>query len=295
MDFLWFAYRPFIVRAKPNGNQGGFVKLSFLLAFAFFCHNAFSEKISIHTFYQVLAEIEALYRPDVAGLGKKLKIVGEWKLSANAGIKPEGDFWVITVGGGLARKPLMTADGIAGVVCHELGHLLGGYPKRVERPWSSVEGQSDYFATAKCLKRYFRGQDNRAVLAAMDIPDVVTNKCQNNFFDEESVFICQRSSMAGLAMALSLAMSEGWKWGRPKFEAPVERPKYVSPEEWAELSHCRLQIYFQGSLCNRPFDEPFSDTDFRAGACMHGDGARPACWFTPEVLAGRSIASQNGH
>ncbi len=267
-----------------------------LLLLTFFCHYSFAEKIDIHAFRQILERLETLYRPDVARLGKKLQILEKWSLSANADIKPEGEFWTIMVGGGLARKPLMTADGIAGVVCHELGHLLGGFPKREVRPWSSEEGQSDYFATAKCLKRYFQGQDNRAAVAALEIPELVVQKCRENFFDEESVLICQRSSMAGLSMALTLAMSEGWKWGRPKLEAPVARPKHVSVEKWSTLSHCRLQIYFQGSLCNRPFDESFSDTDYRVGACTredgYSDGVRPACWFTVTTHTSDHLESQ---
>jgi hypothetical protein len=55
--------------------------------------------------------------------------------------------------GGLARYPGMTEMGFQIVLCHEIGHHLGGQPTYNQgRDWASVEGQSDYWATLSCMK-----------------------------------------------------------------------------------------------------------------------------------------------
>ncbi len=53
----------------------------------------------------------------------------------------------------------LTTDGLAMVACHEIGHFLGGEPKKLrgrsnKKSWSSAEGQADYYA-ARCLEVYF--------------------------------------------------------------------------------------------------------------------------------------------
>ena len=57
--------------------------------------------------------------------------------------------------GGFARAEGMTPDGLALTGCHEIGHGIGGGPKKdpyMAAVESSVEGQSDYYATATCLE-----------------------------------------------------------------------------------------------------------------------------------------------
>ena len=56
--------------------------------------------------------------------------------------------------GGFVRLPLMTREGLLLTGCHEMGHGLGGEPKKLSSDGSvpsSTEGQSDYFATRVCL------------------------------------------------------------------------------------------------------------------------------------------------
>ena len=62
--------------------------------------------------------------------------------------------------GGFARQSFMTLDGLALTACHEIGHGIGGAPKkeatRLTPIPSSTEGQSDYFATKVCLPVVFK-------------------------------------------------------------------------------------------------------------------------------------------
>jgi hypothetical protein len=56
--------------------------------------------------------------------------------------------------GGFVRLDGMTPDGLAVTACHEIGHGIGGDPKKnpsMGMPGSTTEGQSDYFSTKVCL------------------------------------------------------------------------------------------------------------------------------------------------
>jgi len=59
--------------------------------------------------------------------------------------------------GGTARIKGMNQESYAALICHELGHILGGPPYQDFKgaKWSSLEGQADYFAASICLPRYF--------------------------------------------------------------------------------------------------------------------------------------------
>ena len=75
----------------------------------------------------------------------------------NAFAKQGASTWEVHMYGGLARHQAVTADGFALVVCHELGHHLGGAPQKVDwfgrLRWASNEGQADYWGTAKCFRK----------------------------------------------------------------------------------------------------------------------------------------------
>ncbi|MDD0852822.1 hypothetical protein HBN50_06935 [Halobacteriovorax sp. GB3] len=61
-----------------------------------------------------------------------------------------------TVHGGLARLKYMSTDSLALILCHEIGHIIGGAPMvQPSRKYSS-EAQSDYFANKTCFKRYMK-------------------------------------------------------------------------------------------------------------------------------------------
>lgn len=56
--------------------------------------------------------------------------------------------------GGFVRLDGMTPDGLAVTACHEMGHGIGGDPKKnpsMGMPGNTTEGQADYFATKICL------------------------------------------------------------------------------------------------------------------------------------------------
>lgn len=244
-----------------------------------------SEGLSDLQYHAVIDKVESTYRPIIEAMGIKLTINRLWKNSrVNAGATKKGKEWIINLYGGYARHPLVTEDGYALVICHELGHHLGGTPKKIldgENPgWPSVEGQADYFATLKCLRKVFAKDDNVTYVNQLTVPSIVTEKCSASFKTDWEVALCKRTSVAGLSVA---AISADLR----NTDVPtVETPDLSVVETTFEdhpVPQCRLDTYFQGSICEVSSRNVLSTDDETKGTCHevhgHANGLRPSCWF----------------
>lgn len=234
-------------------------------------------------FHAVIDKIERIYAPLAAAQKGKLTVVRKWSDSAvNARAMRSGKVWKVELFGGLARHEAMTYEGFALVACHEIGHLFGGAPSMgsiLTKP-VSIEGQADYFATTKCLRKFFLDEDNADLLRDQNVPNVLKQSCSQEFGHVEDQNICLRSGVAALAMAQYFALTKNIP--APRFETPdTSKVKetlvgYPSPQ-------CRLDTYFHGSLCEVSFTEDFSLSDPSIGSCHqkrgHIKGLRPVCWF----------------
>lgn len=164
--------------------------------------------------------------------------------------------WVINLYGGFARHPEITEDGYALVLCHEIGHHLGGAPKKTNISWSSAEGQADYFATLRCLKRVFKHDNNERYLKDIYVPQIIKENCEESFTKKQDIAICKRSVLAGLSVARVMADSQNAM--TPQIETPDSTITSSTIEEYPSVQ-CRLDTYFLGSLKLK----------------------RPLCWFRP--------------
>lgn len=70
----------------------------------------------------------------------------------NAEITKQGNELVILVMGGMLQHPRMTPAAFQLLLCHEIGHFLGGPPMKSRTGWSSTEGQSDFYSGAACAR-----------------------------------------------------------------------------------------------------------------------------------------------
>ncbi len=70
---------------------------------------------------------------------------------ANAEITKTGNEFSLVVWGGMLGHPSMDRGTFLLLLCHELGHALGGPPLKSRGGWSSTEGQADYFSTSGCF------------------------------------------------------------------------------------------------------------------------------------------------
>lgn len=106
-------------------------------------------------FYQIPALVISLFSNELQG--KNLFLDARWDSPYfGAGIRPFEGMLGLMVLGGTARIDGMSHEAYAALICHELGHVIGGAPYQDFKgaEWSSSEGQSDFFAASICLPRY---------------------------------------------------------------------------------------------------------------------------------------------
>ncbi len=69
----------------------------------------------------------------------------------NAEISKSGNELSLVVWGGMLGHPEMDRGTFLLLLCHELGHALGGPPLKSRNGWSSTEGQADYYSGGSCF------------------------------------------------------------------------------------------------------------------------------------------------
>lgn len=70
----------------------------------------------------------------------------------------EGNQRHVSLLGGLLRHSAIKIEGASLVLAHELGHHFGGNPKYPTNPWSSCEGQADYWGALVGMRKVWFGQ-----------------------------------------------------------------------------------------------------------------------------------------
>ncbi len=220
--------------------------------------------------------------------------------------------------GGISRHYEATLDSTTAILCHEIGHHMGGAPKvsgsrSSKIKWASNEGQSDYWAALKCLRKMFADDDNEKIMneraeifkttkdlvkkRSNQVDSYALEQCESVYKSEAEVYLCYRIAMAGLHTARILkslkfgfgAVARRWfpeyvEKNMPRFKktsrSKVYRTKHKHPE-----AQCRLDTYIAGALCDKPVEDDVDLKDPNVGACSisNGDkiGMRPVCWFKP--------------
>jgi hypothetical protein len=253
-----------------------------------------NQGISQKVFQDVQDELAQIWIPRAKALGGTLSFESSWESSTvNAYAQrfghenewgeevPPFDKWKVVFLGGMARHKEITRDGFSLIVCHELGHHFGGAPRLSgETAWVSIEGQADYFATAKCLRELWVLSDNKTILRDKLIPEALRSSCELQWKTENEIQLCLRVGLAGLSAGRLFAAIAPFT-RVPQFDTPD--PKIVTRTLNSHpKAQCRLDTYLQGALCEMPFHLPFGDDEV-SGAChsRHGQifGTRPRCWF----------------
>ncbi|MGH1468590.1 MAG: hypothetical protein ACRBBP_06895 [Bdellovibrionales bacterium] len=103
-----------------------------------------------HKYTEVLDVVKGVYGPIIKSKGGSFYIQEDWFDGAvNMWAFRLGSEYWLEIPGGMSRYSLINEEAFITSICHELGHLLGGEPKRGE---ISLEGQSDYYATQDCVQ-----------------------------------------------------------------------------------------------------------------------------------------------
>lgn len=244
-----------------------------------------SNNMTKEMFLDAVSRVSTVYEPIVAEKGGKLIMNNRWDdATVNASAQQSGKNWQVNMYGGLARHPLVTVDGFMMVVCHELGHHIGGAPRKggFGSAWASNEGQSDYFAGLKCMRRVLEKEDNIAIVSRMTIDAEVVSKCESIYKSESEIALCQRISMAGKSLAMLLGDLGGNS--NVKFTTP-DTSKVARTNDNHPQAQCRLDTYFQGTLCDKAISDDVDGKDALKGVCLKRDGyelgMRPLCWYKP--------------
>ena len=245
--------------------------------------------LSEKQFNDIIDQVEGMYAPIVKQEGGNLSVVRNWTDgTVNAYAQQNGKEWSVSMFGGLARHDTITTDGFALVVCHEIGHHIGGAPRKASpwsSPWASNEGQADYFATLKCLRRVWLSENNGAIVRQMkNVPGALTDTCNKQWHSDADRALCVRGGMSGDSVARLFAALR--TQGPALFETPDAKQVAVTDDNHPD-TQCRLDTYFQGALCEKSFNENLEAKSEVTGAC-HGStgqtiGLRPRCWFKPSL------------
>ncbi|MBI3505026.1 MAG: hypothetical protein HY059_09310 [Proteobacteria bacterium] len=244
-----------------------------------------AEALTRAQFDETLDRVEAIYAPIVAALGKRLLVTRKWEEGYVAGYaypeRPDGT-WQIALPGGYPSQPSATQDDFAALICHELGHYLGGAPRYTAWHGLSSEGQADYFATLKCLRRVF-ADPRAAAFTRPPVDPVAEAECARAFPSPGDRALCARGATAGFATERLLA-----DFFSPGLDIRLNAPDPTIVDETLESPaprQCRADTALQGALCTVSVDEDTRADDPSAGACTaargHTVGMRPRCWYKP--------------
>jgi hypothetical protein len=248
-------------------------------------------------FNKVLDSIQEVYGPIVEADGGVLEINRMWDDSTvNASTQRMGNRYILNMYGGLARHQAISQDGFTLVACHELGHQVGGAPIMAGE-WASVEGQSDYYATLKCMRKVFSSAGSKSFSRKGTSDPVAEKACAASFKSASDKALCLRNAMAGMSVT-SLFSTLGQEGALPRFDTPD--PAVVShTDEEHPATQCRLDTYFQGSICPVSASKNVSDKNAATGTCTksqgHTVGLRSLCWYKPPASENKDLAAKFGN
>ncbi|MBX3019678.1 MAG: hypothetical protein KF767_17450 [Bdellovibrionaceae bacterium] len=189
----------------------------------------------------------------------------------------------VRLDGGLLRSPRLNADILRFVICHELGHLYGGAPRRQLPPeWTgdrapdglsllSGEGQSDYYAASACFHLLAHANETETGFLSPAEESELDRRCVN----ARDLVLCRRNARAGLGL-LTLVKEFPISFLTPS----PERVKVTNADTYPSRQ-CRLDTILAGALCRMPLGKRGDPLDPRHGACGDPEAERPLCWFAP--------------
>lgn len=192
--------------------------------------------------------------------------------------------------GGLARHPSVTEDGFAMVICHEIGHHLGGFPRKInttgKMSWAANEGQADYFATMKCMRKVFENDTSMPEMPSdARIVKAIQDQCSVEHKSSDEINLCIRDTVAGQSLAELFA--DLLNSTAPRVDTPTKMEVSKTSDAHPD-AQCRLDTYFAGAVCGVSDQINFSQTGPVQGACAEEGsrtfGARPRCWYKPALL-----------
>lgn len=256
-------------------------------------------------FNATIQKAQELYKDTVKALGGNLVIIGDWQNEKiNAGAQQTFGGWMVYMFGGLARRPELTQDGFTMVLCHEIGHHLGGFSFTdgllpFLGGWAANEGQADYYAAHVCARKFWRNEAEINATYRTKINSYAIDKCNSVWTEREEQDLCYRTLAAVESLATTMAAVSG-KYFMPSFEHPDTRVVTKTEQKHPDVQ-CRMDTGLQAALCPVAFNDSLipgrktkggrkgieAEKEAARYSCTASGGftvgLRPACWFKPRL------------
>ncbi|MDP7321132.1 MAG: hypothetical protein QF441_11015 [Bacteriovoracaceae bacterium] len=210
-----------------------------------------SSEIDEAYFTSKVFEVYNLYFQDMKNEGRKFKIFLDWKnpyFSAWSSFKENSyyiNFW-----GGMARIPGVLYETWDFIACHEVGHVLGQYPRIAleHLDWATSEAQSDHFATSECLPRLYKRNLEALTddIFAKAMPYEI-EACLDQYPSEKNQKLCLKILRAGRGF-VALLKHLNFTDGNISYETPAKKTQMLIDKSYPS-AQCRLDIFFRGAMC----------------------------------------------
>lgn len=187
---------------------------------------------------------------------------------------------------GLLDSKKLTPDGLRMTLCHELGHLFGGAPRKsLPMEWEgpiapdgkmllSTEGQAEYYAGLICFRKLAR-QGKPLSVSLESVGPKLKKACEETAkLTGEELNLCYRSALAGenfLKLPFDFAIST----------EQSDRREVRSTIEGYASHQCRLDTIVNAGLCSENFPLVMNFNDESKNTCGQSFAKRPSCWFRP--------------
>lgn len=209
-----------------------------------------AQAITLYEYNHVQQKIISYYQS--FGERKELEIHANWdSQTPNAYTKKKNDKIQIFILGGFLNSKFMSPNVLSLVLCHELGHHMGGYPfgliqrrgyndNRTDHDLSN-EGQADFWAASKCMWAIINKDSNETS---------VNKECHEQYNNSKEINICNQVILAGKQY---INLVESISAQSRRSGVLVDASRNLFKGEYPSLD-CRLETYKVGALKinNRP-------------------------------------------
>lgn len=236
----------------------------------------FLNKAELNVKFKVVVDINTQYTEKI-----KFEIQDSDRINAYA-TYTDDDYLLIVISRGLLDHKLATKNVLKLMVCHELGHFIGGEPKQMRgrsdrKSWSTAEGQADFYLTSICMKKIIKKSNSiKKDLSnvAQTLKTEINKICQND--------LCKEVALASYKVAKIYADIKFWK-RKLSFVKKDDRiahqtiRKHLNPQ-------CRLDALIAALLYQEVRDLSKSEDLFLT--CTNEAYKQPSCWLSPSLYQG---------
>lgn len=181
----------------------------------------------------------------------------------------------IFIAGGAIKNLFFTEETFLALVCHEIGHLLGGWPN--DKTYLSYEGQADYYAANICMKKYYIEYPEQ-LQKKSHLHQYYFDLCEKTYTTDRDIRICVKTMQGGLNLAIASALSIQ----EIIIPGPGVNESFQTPTtlEGRDSAQCISDTFEAGALCVL---DPYRNIELSDNKEQYCDN-RPKCWFNENKI-----------